>query len=216
MRVETNLKLVYRHAIGRVAFIDESFDVEGGQTFYILAAAIVDTSDLSSTRRSLLAFYGNEPFHASPMFSRGEIRSLRDAVTLIAIEHDGLDIVVQEKICRHDVNGLIARTTCLERLLVKLHEEFDCELFVLDANFSSAINDADQRMASSLRRSRRLSRETKVIHTYPRLEPLLGMPDVAAWAYRQEFTGRSRAWFDPLREQAQVSFVAPATEALVD
>lgn len=69
---------------------------------------------------------------------------------------------------------------------------------------------------STHRHSRRLSRETKVIHTYPRLEPLLGMPDVVAWAYRQEFTGRSTAWFDPLREQAQVSFVAPAKEALAD
>jgi hypothetical protein len=37
------------------------------------------------------------------------------------------------------------------------------------------------------------------------------MPNIAAAAYRQEFTGRSRAWFDPLREQAQVSFVTAAT-----
>jgi hypothetical protein len=158
-----------------------------------------------------LAFSGNESFHASPMFSRGEISSLRDAVDLVAIEQDGLDIVVHERICRHDVNGLIARITCLVRLLRKLHNEFDCKLFVLDANFSSATNDADQRVASSLRHSSRLRRETKVIHTCPRLEPLLGMPDVAAWAYRQEFIGRSTAWFDPLREQAQVSFITAAT-----
>jgi len=46
--------------------------------------------------------------------------------------------------------------------------------------------------------------EMVAIHTYPRIEPLLGLPDVLAWTYRQEYTGRGPAWFDALRDQAQV------------
>jgi len=86
----------------------------------------------------------------------------------------------------------------------------DVDYFVLVSSNRRIANAGGLDLASRLRQSGQIRRETQVIHTYPRLEPLLGMPGVAAWAYRQEFTGRSSAWFDPLREQALVSFVTAA------
>jgi hypothetical protein len=156
----------------------------------------------------MLSFYGGNTIHASPMFAKGEMRSLRQAVDLVAVQHDGLDIVVQRQIQPDDINGRIARASCLRLILTKLHDEFACRLFVLDASYSGAGNAADLATTSNLRHTGLLARETQVIHTYPRLEPLLSMPDVAACAYRQEFTGRSTRWFEPLREQTQVSFLA--------
>jgi hypothetical protein len=207
MRTPKDLQSLYRGTSGAVAFIDESFDLDPEHSFYILAAAIVDSADLGATRESLLSFYGGNSIHASPMFARGEVQSLRQAIDLVAVQHDGLDIVIQRQIDPGDIDGRIARASCVKLILAKLHDEFGCLLFVLDASYSGAGNAADLATTSQLRHTGLLSRETQVIHTYPRLEPLLGMPDVAAWAFRQEFTGRSTAWFDPLREQTQVSFL---------
>jgi hypothetical protein len=156
----------------------------------------------------MLSFYGGNTIHASPMFAKGEMRSLRQAVDLVAVQHDGLDIVVQRQIQPDDINGRIARASCLRLILTKLHDEFACRLFVLDASYSGAGNAADLATTSNLQHTGLQARETEVIHTYPPLEPLLGMPEVAAWAYRQEFAGRSTRWFEPLREQTQVWFLA--------
>lgn len=208
MHVETKLQNAYRHASRTLAFVDESFNLERGRAFYILAAAVVESADLDETRHALLAFYGGMTLHASPMFAGGEIQSLRKAIDVVAVQHDGLDVVVQRQMAPDDKNGLRARASCLATLIEKIYKDFECRLFVLDSNSGQARNEADLQGAANLRHAGRISRDTNVIHTSPRLEPLLGMPDVVAWAYRQEFTGRSTKWFEPLREQAQVSFVS--------
>jgi len=56
----------------------------------------------------------------------------------------------------------------------------------------------------SCRLTQQVNEATVAIYTYPRIEPLLGRPDVLAWTYRQEYTGRDPTWFDALRDQAQV------------
>jgi len=76
MRTAQDLRSVYRRTSGAVAFIDESFDLAQAHSFYLLAAAIVDSSDLINTREELLTFYGGRAFHASPMFACGEVHSL--------------------------------------------------------------------------------------------------------------------------------------------
>jgi hypothetical protein len=209
MRTAKDLQAFYRGASGPVAFIDESFDLDQSHSFYILAAATVDSVDLVETRQTLISFYGGSALHASPMFASGEVHSLRRGIDLVAVQHDGLDIVVQRKIDPWDKDGRVARASCLKIVMQKLQAEFGCRYFILDSSNSRVTNASDLEDATLLRQSGFLRRETQVIHTFPRLEPLLGMPDVAAWAYRQEFTGRSTAWFDPLREQAQVTFVTP-------
>jgi hypothetical protein len=202
MRTPRELEALYRGSTGMVAFIDESFNLEQGRSYYILATATVETNDLKETRHALEQFYGGQSLHASPMFANGEFHSLLKAVNLVAAQHDGLDIVVQRQIDPRDKDRLIAQALCLASALEKLQDEFGCRLFVLDSSNSRVANTGDLDLASRLRQSGRIRRETQVIHTYPRLEPLLGMPDIAAAAYRPEFTDRSRAGVDPLREQA--------------
>jgi hypothetical protein len=202
MRTPRELEALYRGSTGMVAFIDESFNLEQGRSYYILATATVETNDLKETRHALEQFYGGQSLHASPMFANGEFHSLLQAVNLVAAQHDGLDIVVQRQIDPRDKDRLIAQALCLASALEKLQDEFGCRLFVLDSSNSRVANTGDLDLASRLRQSGRIRRETQVIHTYPRLEPLLGMPDIAAAAYRPEFTDRSRAGVDPLREQA--------------
>jgi len=92
-----------------IAFIDESFNLERGRSYYILAIAVVEVEDLKETRHALEQFYGGQSVHASPMFANGEFHSLLQAVNLVAALHDGLDIVVQRQIDPHDKDGLTAR-----------------------------------------------------------------------------------------------------------
>jgi hypothetical protein len=87
-------------------------------------SSIVDAADLGGTRHAILSSYGGNTIHASPMFAMGEMRSLRQAVDLVAVQHDGLDILVHRQIQPDDIDGRIARASCFKLILTKTHDEF--------------------------------------------------------------------------------------------
>ncbi len=62
-----------------IVFIDESFQFDGPNPYYIVAAAMVDADQLVATRMALSEFYGTDAMHASEMYQRAELRSLDDA-----------------------------------------------------------------------------------------------------------------------------------------
>ncbi|MBK5237500.1 MAG: hypothetical protein JJE28_00110 [Actinomycetales bacterium] len=152
----------------------------------------------------LLDFYGGEPLHAGAMYSRGELETLRQAAALVSQQNDGLDVVVATAIADDDTSGVDARCQCIEYALSVAIADFDCQRVVFDAHKNPQFNQFDRETLTELRRSQQMNEEMVAIHTFPRIEPLLGLPDVLAWTYRQEYTGRGPAWFDALRDQAQV------------
>lgn len=204
MNLSRQLQDFYHDASGMVAFIDESFRLDGPSRYYILGIAMVNLDQLDATRSKLLDFYGGESLHAGAMYSRGELETLRQAAALVSQQNDGLDVVVATTIADDDKSGVRARRVCLEYALSVAVSEFDCERVVFDAHKNPQFTQFDRETLNELRRSRQVNEEMVAIHTYPRIEPLLGLPDVLAWTYRQEYTGRGPAWFDALRNQAQV------------
>ncbi|MBK5237498.1 MAG: hypothetical protein JJE28_00100 [Actinomycetales bacterium] len=103
-----------------------------------------------------------------------------------------------------DRSGVNARRQCIEYGLTVAIADFDCQRVVFDAHKNPTFTQFDRETLTELRRLQQVHEEMVAIHTYPRIEPLLGLPDVLAWTYRQEYTGRGPAWFDALRDQAQV------------
>ena len=202
--MKDQLRRLYAQNHNPVAFLDESYELVEEQTFYILACAVVKPEFLIQTRVALASYYGGEAMHAAPMFDRREIESLRGGIELAAKQHDGMDLVVQVPVESTDPRGQRARRQCLEFLAPLVHEDEGTTLFVLDAlNNSRAVRE-DRFTFSDLRRSGLLSRDVTELHVRPSVEPVLALPDLLAWSYRQRVIGKDATWFSPLEGATRV------------
>lgn len=196
--MDTQLRRLYAENRAPVAFLDESYELREGKTFYIVASAIVYPDDLASSRAALLEFYGGDAMHAAPMYRRNELASIRGALALAARQHDGMDVVVQTTVESDDEHGYGARRRCLSFLAPLLHGEEGTTLFVFDSLETPAANRHDRFTFGDLRRAGMLHRDVTEYHARPSAEPLLGLPDLLAWAYRQRITRNDGSWFAPL------------------
>ncbi len=197
----------YRDNRYPVAYLDESYAIEGPRSFYIVSSAVVECDDLTSTRNVLTAFYGGEAMHAAPMYSRNEFQTLREAIKLVSTSFDYADVVVCAPLDPDDKYGIRARAKCLQYLAPTLQENFSTQLFVIDRLSTAPEVERDARTIADLRRAGALHRDSKVIHVQPSREPLLGLPDLVAWAYRQDHVGNDASWFDPLRGATEVTML---------
>lgn len=206
--MDRQLQRLYAENQFPVAFVDESYELHRGKTFYILATALVYPKYLSDTRESLLEAYGAEALHAAPMFKRMEFGSLRSAIDLAAGKHDGMDVVVHAPVDKEDHRGQEARRRCLEFIVPLLHDSEDVSLFVLDALDNPVANRRDSLVFTDLRRAGVVPRTVRAHHAFPAEEPLLGLPDVLAWSFRQWLSRGDASWFDPLRNRTVVHDIA--------
>jgi hypothetical protein len=204
MSFTSHLDDFYRGATGSVAYVDESFRLDGARKFYIVGIALVSIDQIFATRSQLLSFYGGEPLHAGAMYSRGELETIRQSAGLVSEQNDGLEVMVATGIADADKGGVSARRQCISYGLSVAIADVDCQRVVFDAHKNPVFTHSDRETMNELRRSQQVHEEMVAIHTYPRIEPLLGLPDVLAWTYRQEYTGRGSSWFDALRGQARV------------
>ncbi|MHA3724414.1 hypothetical protein ACXR2T_11095 [Leucobacter sp. HY1910] len=202
--MDIQLHRLYAENRAPIAFLDESYELREGKTFYIIASAIVYPDDLDRSRTALLEFYGGDTMHASPMYRRNELTSLRSALSLAASQHDGMDVVVQTAVDLDDDHGHSARRRCLSFIAPLLHKEEGTTLFVLDSLETPAANRHDRFTFGDLRRAGTLHRDATEYHARPSAEPLLGLPDLLAWAYRQQITRNDASWFAPLARDTRV------------
>lgn len=188
-----------------IVFIDESFQFDGPNPYYIVAAAMVDANQLVATRMALSEFYGTDAMHASEMYQRAELRSLDDAAHIVSRQTDARDIVIYAPIDPADSHAQRARSRCLEHAVESLHGAFEASTFVIDARRLADENEADRRTIRDLRRAQRIGRDVVAMHARPSDEPLLALADILAWSFRQEHARNETRWFDPLREHTQVT-----------
>lgn len=200
------LAAAYAQTEGPVAFVDETYQTNSASSFYAVAVAVIARDALDETRAELTDFYGGEPLHAAPMWQRGEVETLRLATHLVARQHDLLDVVVCAPI---EDSRDTARARCLRFAASKVHREIGVSLFVIDGLGTPTENRLDQHTFSDLRSAgdRSLSRNTRAVHCRPSDEALLGLPDVLAWSYRQQYVRNDPSWFEPLRELTEVTFL---------
>lgn len=202
--MDEKLHRLYAQNRDPVAFLDESYELHEGKTFYILASALVYPDFIPSTRDVLKTFYDGETMHAAPMYRRNEFESLRRAIALVATQNDGMDVVVQAPVEPDDAHGWAARRKCLSFIAPLLHAEEGTTLFVLDSLATPAAEQHDRFTFGDLRKSGQIGRNVAEHHTRPSNEPLLGLPDLIAWSYRQRATRRSREWFEPLTTHTRI------------
>lgn len=196
----------YARNVNPVAFIDESYETDASETFYVVAVAIVKPDELGASRRALSDFYGGSALHAAPMWRNAEYESLRQATELVAGQNDGMDVVICAPIVAGESRDE-ARAMCLSHAAAKVHTDFGTSLFVIDSLSTPTERELDQRTFSDLRKAGdgRLPRDSVAVHVRPSEEILLGLPDILAWSYRQEHTRGDGAWFEPMREFTEVT-----------
>jgi len=187
-----------------VAYLDESYRIGPDQSYYILSCATVYAEEIEPTRAALTTFYDGEAMHATEMFRRTEIASLQQGIRLAAGLHDGMDLIVTAPVAPADTTGNRARTACIELIAPLLQHEVGTRLFVFDQLARPADDLRDQAAFTRLRSAGHLDRDTRAVHVRPSDEPILGLPDLLAWAYRQEFARGAAAWFDPLRKDTRI------------
>jgi hypothetical protein len=202
--MDRQLHRLYAENGNAVAFIDESYELRSGETFYILATALVYPQYLSQTRTALLDAYGQEAIHAAPMFSRMEFDSLRKVINLCSVNNDGMDVIVQSPVDDGDTRGEQARRRCLEFVVPLLHHEEKTTLFILDSLSNPVANRKDRFVFQDLRQSGQVGRQVREHHAFPAVEPLLGLPDLLAWSFRQRLTRRDDSWFGPLEGNTRI------------
>lgn len=195
---------LYRGVGAPVAYLDESFDFSAEQTFYMIGCALVAPQFVALTRDALLGFYGGQTMHATEMNHRREVESLRQAMRLIARQHEGMDVVVTAPVAADDEYGARARAACIEYIAPLVQREEGTRLFVFDRPDRAAAVRHDEFIFNDLRRAGLLARETVIAHVRPSLEPNLALADLLAWAYRQEYTRGVTEWFEPLRGDTRV------------
>jgi hypothetical protein len=205
--IDSTLARYYRENSKPVAFIDESFELERDRTFYIVGATVVNASDLNASRQELLEFYDGDALHAGPMYRRGEFATLEQATVLVSGQNDGCELVICTQIDEGDEHAEEARARCLSHLMSKLQRDFGVELFIVDAHHLPDKNRKDQDTARALRQKGLLTRDSTLHHTRPSMEPLLGLPDVLAWAYRQKHIRGDEKWFSPFSSYAEISTI---------
>lgn len=203
--VTPDLRSLYASSDRPVVFIDESYQLDGSDRYYIVAAAMVDTDLLVSTRRALRAFYGSDVMHASAMYQRAEFASIAAATRLVSQQMDASDVVIYTPVDESDLYAASARERCLQHIVTTLHRDFEASTFVIDARPLPAENEADRRVIRDLRRSGLVGRDVTAVHARPSQEPLITLADIMAWAFRQEHARHDRSWFEPLREHTQVT-----------
>lgn len=201
MVLERFLEQFYVQSSGDIVFADESFSLDASQSFYSIAFAVVKRDLLLGTRNALMEFNAGHTLHGSELFRSHRLATLKSALDLVAIQNDGAVVVVHKSI--GESNELIqARAQCLLFGLMEVNKTVS--VIVLDRNKDERLNESDRQVIRNLKLANELPREFRQTHAFANQEPLLGLPDLIAWAYRQDFLGVNSDWFDPLRESTRV------------
>lgn len=201
MVIDRFLEQFYAQSSGDIVFVDESFSLEAAQPFYSMAFAVVERNLLRVTRAALSEFNAGHTLHGSELFRSRRLKTLRSALDLVAKQNDGAVVVVRKSIGQSNVL-MEAREECLQLGLMELYESVS--VIVLDRNKDERLNELDRQIIRNLKLANRLPREFRQTHAFANREPLLGLPDMIAWAFRQDFLGVNSDWFDPLRDSTKV------------
>ena len=200
------LRDLYALDDGTVAYVDETFSLDGpGSRFYAVTASLIAREHCDETRDSLLAAYDGEPMHASQMWSDGQKVSLELAIKTVASQPVKSCIVVQTAVADDDEFGDRARSSCMANLVRTLSNKYGVTLYVADSRGKPDADRIDTDLLHTMRSEPVIPRGVAMVHRMPSEEPLIGLADVASWAFRQNFVGtRNRDMFEPLRAMVSV------------
>jgi hypothetical protein len=155
--------------MGMHAFVDET--TQGG---LVLAVALVEERDLAAVRSVMRALCLPGQFR---IHFKKENHGRRGRITSAIC---GTGVAVDLYDARRRTMSATARLVCLERLVADLAEQ-DCHRLVIEQVDSYVHTDQGALFAAA--REAAVSQSLTYEHLPPRSEPLLWIPDAAAWCW---------------------------------
>lgn len=192
---------------GLVALVDESFELDPTSKsgrFYILSAVILPASSLALSRRELALINGDRIWHATELNHQRKLDQIHANLGWIEMNVEACDVYVLKTIETVTTSRQEMRNVCVEEFFTTIYQDLGVEVFIFDSSNLREINEQDRRLHRDAMRAGLLSRRSLLFHCWGSEEPLLGLPDTVAWAFRQEVTRAESSWTHGLREFAKV------------
>ena len=192
-----------------MAYIDESYFApkQGkGQTFYIVAAVVIERPTVEEVRNHLHSLVGRDYWHTTT-----DARSLEGKEILrqsLAYLSAATRILcwLSEPIVNSDREGEATRAAVLRAAVGELTEAFlsSAGMIVFEKRLPGYQANADTRVINEMRNSGRVARDFIIHPESPANESLLWAADMVAWSYRQLYLDNDRTFFELLDDRVQV------------
>lgn len=187
-----------------VAFLDESFELDGDRpTFYLLAAVVAHRDDLDDLRDGLRDEVGSDFWHTTESLLTEEGRKTAVQVSTYLGAEGGSEICIVSCKKPIETDGDTARRECFEQLGTALCQGIDplpgsVHLMVLEQRETRHERSFDEKIVKDLRSDQKICRRCQLKQASPRDEPLLWLPDLVAAAVRREMTHRETELLEPI------------------
>lgn len=186
-----------------VAYIDESYNANYSNGYYILTAAIVEESERDRLRRDLINIAGGPKWHTTDEMqtATGKIKTKK----LLEYMGEGPEeyiISFTSKILPGDRTGEKTREQVFNKLYSKLASKI--ELFVLDRRIPNERANADADIKKRAIQNGICPPQTRLLQVKPFEEQLLWLPDIACSAYRRKVGYSEPEYFDYIQSVSTI------------
>jgi hypothetical protein len=190
---------------GYIAFLDESFELEGDRkTFYLLSAVVTHRDQIEALREGLGAVVGGSYWHTTESLLTDAGRKRAIEVAEYLGDEDGTEVcIVSCKMPLGDAGADAARQACFQQVAGNLcggaHPLAGAvHLMVLEQRETQHERSYDAKIVKDLRSTNVICRQCQLRQASPRDEHLLWLPDLVSSAVRRNITHQERDILDPI------------------
>lgn len=190
---------------GYVAFLDESFELEGDRkTFYLMSAVVTHRDQLDVLREGLVEVVGDRYWHTTESLLTSEGRERAVGMAEYLGDEDGTELcIVSCRMPLGDGGGDVARQACFGQIAQSLCSgasplDGAVHLMVLEQRQTQHERSYDARIVKELRTDKVICRHCELRQVSPRDEALLWLPDLVSSAVRRSITHREMDLLAPI------------------
>lgn len=195
-------------ARGPLAFIDESFlaPSQWPDSFYIIAAAVIEKDIVLEVRKELRRRVKHGTWHTTEAgrSEKGQ-QKIRELASYLATVVKPVIVVVDE-LAKSDRAAEAGRAQALRACLEELAREhiYLTGTVVYERRIPGYMQAHDDVILEGIRRQGGDASKLKVIGISSKREPLLWIPDLICWSFRQAYLDDDRGYFTELAKVAKV------------
>lgn len=202
------LDQIYRRSQGgSVAFLDETYELDHGSTFYIMTAIVVRKHVLADLRKELTSQIPGNYWHTTESLTTSDGRRRAQHLSDWLGNHRGGQVCIVAQHHQVHGDGEQARAECLRGLATVLQRgdrllAEPVRLLVMERRKYRQQQHSDDAVIKDLR-AKTNDRHLGFIQATPAAEPLLWLPDLAAMALRRRITHRDNTLWKPMEPIAR-------------
>jgi hypothetical protein len=190
---------------GYVAFLDESFELEGDRTtFYLMSAVVTHREQIEDLRDGLRDVVGGDYWHTTESLrTEGGRKSAVEVAEYLGDEKGSEVCIVSCKSPIGSQGADAARQACFQQVAATLCSGArplagSVHLMVLEQRETQHERSYDAKIVKDLRAAAVICRYCQLKQASPRDEPLLWLPDLVSSAVRRSLTHQEHDLLDPI------------------